>query len=89
MSYTKEGCKFFHLHVFKCKCFVLNNRKDNIGKFYTNDDEGLFLGYSASSKTFRIFNKRNLFIEELVHIIFDQTNPKSVEVELFMIVQTF
>ena len=29
-----------HLHVFGCKCFVLNNGKDNIGKFDAKSDEG-------------------------------------------------
>nr|GEY24476.1 hypothetical protein [Tanacetum cinerariifolium] len=35
-----------------------------------NGDEGYFLGYSMSSKAFRIFNKRNKRVEENVHIEF-------------------
>jgi len=41
-----------HLHVFGCKCLVLNNNKDNLGKFDAKSDEGIFLGYSLHSKTF-------------------------------------
>lgn len=37
-----------------CKCFILNDRKDNLGKFDAKVDEGIFLGYSNSSKAFRI-----------------------------------
>ena len=35
-----------HLRVFGCKCFILNNGKDNLGKFDSKADEGIFLGYS-------------------------------------------
>jgi len=36
----------FHLKVFGCKCFILNNRKNNLGKFDPKAYEGIFLGYS-------------------------------------------
>jgi transposase InsO family protein len=67
-----------HFHVFGCKCFVLNNGKDNLGKFDAKADEGIFLGYSSSSKAFRIYNKRTMTIEESVHVTFDETNPKNI-----------
>jgi len=35
---------------FGCKYFVLNNGKDNIGKFDVKYDEGIFLSYSPISK---------------------------------------
>ena len=34
-----------HLRVFGCQYFVLNNGKDNLGKFDPMSDEGIFLGY--------------------------------------------
>jgi len=43
-----------HLKIFGCKCFVLNNGKSNIGKFDSKVDEGIFLGYSLTSKTYRV-----------------------------------
>jgi len=64
-----------HLHVFGCKCFVLNNEIDNLGKFDANSGEGIFLGYSLNSKAFRIYNKRTMIIEESIHVAFDETNP--------------
>ena len=54
--------KISYLRVFGCKCFILNT-KDNLGKFDSQADEGIFLGYSTSSKAYRIFNKRTLVIE--------------------------
>ena len=65
-----------HLHVFGCKCFVLNNGKDNLGKFDAKADEGIFLGYSLSSKAFRIYNKRTMTMEESIHVVFDETNSR-------------
>ena len=35
-----------YFHIFGCKCFVLNNEKENLGKFDAKADEGIFLGYS-------------------------------------------
>ena len=39
-----------HLRPFGCKCLVLNNRKDDLGKFDARSDESLFVGYSSTSK---------------------------------------
>ena len=69
-----------HFHIFGCKCFVLNNDKDNLGKFDEKSDEGIFLGYSLSSKSFRIYNKRTLTIEESMHVSFDESNTSKEEV---------
>ena len=66
-----------HLHVFGCKCFVLNNGKESLGKFDAKADEGIFLGYSLHSKAFRIYNKRTMTIEESIHVTFDETNITS------------
>ncbi|KAJ9544631.1 hypothetical protein OSB04_024338 [Centaurea solstitialis] len=62
--------KFFH--VFGCRCYILNNR-DNLGKFDKKADEGYFLGYSQTSKTFRVYNKRTKMVMETVYVTFDET----------------
>ena len=41
--YNKRKPYISHLHVFRCKCFMLNNDKDNLGKFDAKSDEGIFL----------------------------------------------
>ena len=33
-----------HFRAFSCKCFVLNNGKEHLGKFDSKADEGIFLG---------------------------------------------
>ena len=37
-----------HFRAFSCKCFVLNNDKDHLGKFDSKADEGIFLGYDSN-----------------------------------------
>ena len=51
---------------------MLNNGKDDLGKFDPRSDEGVFVGYSSSSKAYRIFNKQTQCIEESIHIVFDE-----------------
>lgn len=53
-----------HLKVFGSKCFVLNNDKSNFNKFDSKIDEGIFY--------YRIYNKRTLFVEESIHVAFDE-----------------
>ncbi|KAJ9544330.1 hypothetical protein OSB04_024037 [Centaurea solstitialis] len=55
-----------HFHIFGCVCYILNN-KDNMGKFDSKSDDGIFLGYSSISKTYRVFNKRRQTLEETIH----------------------
>ena len=67
-----------HCLIFGCKCFILST-KDNLGKFDPKFDVGIFLGYSNISKTYRVYNKRTLIVEEFIHIIFDESNYSSME----------
>ena len=48
--------------------------KDNLGKFDAKSNVGIFLGYSSSSKVYRVFNKKTMVVEESVHIAFDESN---------------
>nr|GEU85692.1 putative ribonuclease H-like domain-containing protein [Tanacetum cinerariifolium] len=43
---------------------------DHLGKFDAKGDEGYFIGYSRSSKAFRVFNKRTKRVEENLHVDF-------------------
>lgn len=52
---------------------MLNNGKDDLGKCDPRIDEGVFVGYSSSSKAYRVHNKRTLCIKESVHVILDET----------------
>ena len=56
-----------YFHIFGCRCFILNNGKNNLEKFNARLDEDIFLGYATSNKTYRVFNKRTFIIEESIY----------------------
>lgn len=60
-----------YFHAFGSKCFVHNNGKTHLKTFDERADEGVFLGYSSTSKAFRVFNKRRLVVEESIHVMLD------------------
>nr|GEV13928.1 hypothetical protein [Tanacetum cinerariifolium] len=55
------------------------------GKFEAKRDEGYFIGYSMSSKAFRVFNKRTKRVEENLHIEFleNKAIEKGADPKLF------
>nr|GFA58372.1 retrovirus-related Pol polyprotein from transposon TNT 1-94 [Tanacetum cinerariifolium] len=54
---------------FGCHVMILNTL-DHLGKFDAKGDEGYFIGYSMSSKKFRVFNKGTKKVEENLHVDF-------------------
>jgi len=46
-----------HLKVFGCKCFILNNGKDSLGKFDSKSGEGIFVGYSQHGHAYRVITR--------------------------------
>ncbi|GJS22610.1 putative ribonuclease H-like domain-containing protein [Tanacetum coccineum] len=48
---------------------------DSLGKFDGKSDEGYLLGYSTTSKAFRVYNKRTKRVEENLHIDFLEDQP--------------
>nr|GEW29138.1 hypothetical protein [Tanacetum cinerariifolium] len=51
------------------------NTLDPIEKFDGKADEGFLVGYSVSSKAFRLFNSRTKIIQETLHINFLENQP--------------
>ena len=58
------------LHVFGCKCFMLRNQGENLGKFEAKADEAIFVGY-ATTRAYRVYNHRMNIVMESVHVVFD------------------
>nr|GEU48114.1 hypothetical protein [Tanacetum cinerariifolium] len=54
---------------------MILNTIDNLGKFEAKGDEGYFIGYSMSSKAFRVCNKRTKRVEENLHVDFLENKP--------------
>ncbi|GJX66238.1 retrovirus-related pol polyprotein from transposon TNT 1-94 [Tanacetum coccineum] len=62
------------MRPFGCPLTILNTL-DPLGKFDGKSDEGYLLGYSTSSKAFRVYNKRTKRVEESLHIDFLEDQP--------------
>ncbi|GKE52424.1 putative ribonuclease H-like domain-containing protein [Tanacetum coccineum] len=62
------------MRPFGCHVIILNTL-DNLGKFNGKSDEGFFVGYSLSSKAFRVYNTRTRKVEENLHIGFLKHKP--------------
>nr|GEY38015.1 hypothetical protein [Tanacetum cinerariifolium] len=59
------------LHVFRALCYPKNDRED-IGKLGAKGDIGFFIGYSAESCAYRIYNRRTKKIMETMNALFDE-----------------
>nr|GEX96618.1 hypothetical protein [Tanacetum cinerariifolium] len=66
------------LHVFGALCYPKNDRED-IGKLGAKGDIGFFIGYSADSCAYRIYNRRTKKIMETMNVSFDELSGMAFE----------
>jgi len=66
-----------YFHQFGCTCYILNN-KVYLNKFDAKAQNGIFLGYSERSKTYRLYNSETL----LKNLCMSNLMTKSLEVKL-------
>nr|GEW03509.1 retrovirus-related Pol polyprotein from transposon TNT 1-94 [Tanacetum cinerariifolium] len=59
---------------FGCHISILNTL-EQLGKFDGKLDEWIFVGYSTTSKAFRVYNIRTRKVEENLHITFLENKP--------------
>nr|GEZ21470.1 hypothetical protein [Tanacetum cinerariifolium] len=59
------------LHVFGALCYPKNDRED-IGKLGAKGDIGFFIGYSADSCAYRVYNRQTKKIMETMNVSFDE-----------------
>nr|GEW73774.1 hypothetical protein [Tanacetum cinerariifolium] len=59
------------LHVFEALCYPKNDRED-IRKLGAKGDIGFFIGYSADSCAYRVYNQRTNKIMETMNVSFDE-----------------
>nr|GEZ26195.1 hypothetical protein [Tanacetum cinerariifolium] len=62
------------MRPFGCRVTILNTL-DPLEKFDGKADERFLVGYSISSKAFRVFNSRTRIIQETLHINFLENQP--------------
>ncbi|GJV89506.1 putative ribonuclease H-like domain-containing protein [Tanacetum coccineum] len=66
------------LHVFGALCYPKNDRED-IGKLGAKGDIGFFIGYSANSCAYRVYNRRTKKIIETMNVTFDELSAMAFE----------
>jgi hypothetical protein len=64
--------------VFGCKCYIFK-KGTRLGKFEKKCNEGFLLGYSTTSKAYRIWNLASDTLEEVHDIEFDKTKSSQDE----------
>nr|GFB79315.1 retrovirus-related Pol polyprotein from transposon TNT 1-94 [Tanacetum cinerariifolium] len=62
------------MRPFGCPVTILNTL-DSLEKFDGKVDDGFLVGYSVSSKAFRVFNSRTRIVQETLHINFLENKP--------------
>ena len=72
----KLNVKYFR--IFGSTCFILKDR-ENVGNFDSRSDEGIFLGYSSTSKAYQVYNKRTMKVMETVNVVIDESSDSGSE----------
>nr|GEY58324.1 retrovirus-related Pol polyprotein from transposon TNT 1-94 [Tanacetum cinerariifolium] len=67
-----------YFYVFGSLCYPTNDR-DDLGKMKPKVDIGVFIGYSKTSRGFRIYNRRTKKIMETIHVKFDELTAMASE----------
>ena len=61
-------CNLKYFKTFGNECYILSD-EENLGKFDAEFDLGIFLGYSTSSKAYRVYNQNSQIIQESSNVI--------------------
>ncbi|GJX47551.1 retrovirus-related pol polyprotein from transposon TNT 1-94 [Tanacetum coccineum] len=66
------------LHVFEALSYPKNDHED-IGKLGAKGDIGFFIGYSANSRAYRVYNRRTKKVMETMNVTFDELSAMAFE----------
>jgi len=71
----RRAPKVSHLRAFGCRCFIL--KQGNLDKFESHSSNGIFLGYAAHSRAYRVLNLKTNRVIETCETTFDETMPRT------------
>nr|GEW32128.1 retrovirus-related Pol polyprotein from transposon TNT 1-94 [Tanacetum cinerariifolium] len=79
-SIVPMGCSNFYyvLYLKPALCYPKNDRED-IGKLGAKGDIGFFIGYSANSVAYRVYNRRTRKIIKTMNVTFDELSAMAFE----------
>ena len=72
----KPSVKYFR--VFGSRCYVLKDH-ENLGKFESKSEEGIFLGYSSKIRAYRVYILSSKCMVESINVIVDDLGSRSRE----------
>src|ERR1044072_7174118 len=61
-----------YFHVFGSKCYILTDREQR-RKMDPKSEESIFLGYSATSRAYRVYNIRSKVMMESINVVVDDS----------------
>ena len=64
-----------YFKVFGSNCYIKRS-EDDLGKFDSRTNEGIFLGYSSTKNAYRCYNKRLQKIIEIADVKVDDIKPR-------------
>ena len=67
-----------YFRIFGSTCFILKD-KENVEKFDSRSNEGIFLRYSSTSKAYWVYNKRTMKVMETMNVVIDESSDSSFE----------
>ena len=83
MHYELLNCRkpnIAYFRVFGCKCYILK-KGTRLSKFKKKCDEWFLLGYSTTSKAYRVWNFTSGTLEEVHDVEFDETEGSQNEAQ--------
>nr|GEV54304.1 putative RNA-directed DNA polymerase [Tanacetum cinerariifolium] len=66
------------LPLTRALCYPKNDRED-LGKLDAKDDIGFFIGYSANSVAYKVYNRRTKKIMDTMNVTFDELSTMAFE----------
>ena len=67
-----------YFRIFGSDCYILRD-KENLEKFDVKSDKGYFLGYSSTSKTYRVYNLKTKIVMESSNVVInDELSSESI-----------
>ena len=67
-----------YFKVFVSRCYILKDH-ENLGKFESKSEEGIFLGYSSKSRAYRVYILSSKCMVESINMIVDDLGSRSRE----------
>ena len=76
MLHNKDVARNMWGEAINTACHMVNRVyfRENVEKFDSRSEKGIFLRYSSTSKAYRVYNKRTMKVMEIVNVVIDESS---------------